>query len=380
MLRLLAIWFLITISFTILSQTYDTDFFQDPVKNERFDAGVPVFSGILLPLYSPEMKFSLGSAAVVTFKTRRNNPDLWHSSFPVLFAVNPDGSFRLDLKYESFWLDNLIIFNVDADYRKMIDNYWGTGMEHVENIQKGETTTEFRRNSFYLRPAALVKLVGKFYFGLSADFNRMTALNPADLMLEDPDILAFGTEIYSAGYGIIALYDTKDRYNPSAKGFYIKAGGTNYSDKLGSDYHFQQIAFDFRQFLPIIRPGSILALQLKTTLGIGDVPWAMMPQPGGPDDLRGYYQGKYRDRNAMVLIAEYRHLFLHKGNDTLSRHGIVYWLGGATVFHEISAIRNVILSTGIGYRYRLQPGITLRIDIGFGTENVGIYRGLNESF
>jgi len=61
-----------------------------------------------------------------------------------------------------------------------------------------------------------------------------------------------------------------------------------------------------------------LALQLKTSWCIGDTPWTVMPQLGGSSDLRGYYQGKYRDQAALILLSEYRHFFIHPGTELLS--------------------------------------------------------------
>jgi hypothetical protein len=380
MIRFCLIGFFVSLFVSLSAQSDETEFFRNPEKNERFDAGVPIFSGIVLPLYSPEMEFSFGATGVMTFKTRRNNPDLWHSVFPVYFSINPEGSFIIKVRHTSFWHDNLIMFDVDADYRKMTDNYWGTGMENADNVKKGKTTTEYQRKSYYLRPSVLLRVFNEFYIGLLTDINQTTVHDPAALMLEDPEVLNFGMDIFSAGLGVVALFDTRDKYLPSSSGMYIKAGGTMYSGILGSDYQFQQITVDYRHVLPIIRKGSLLALQLKTIWCIGDVPWSVMPQLGGPDDLRGYYQGQYRDKDAMIIQAEYRHFFMHIGDETLSRHGLIYWLGGGTVFRDIGKIKRVVLSTGIGYRYRFQPNICLRVDVGFGTENVGIYLGLNEGF
>jgi len=380
MLRLCIALFFIFSSVLLFSQESETSFFPTSEKNERFDAGAPIFSVMLLPVYSPEMGFSLEATGVVTYKTRRNNPYLWHSASPISFGINPEGSFKINFRHESYWFDNLIFIGIETDYRKMKDNYWGVGIEKANEIEKDESTTEYDRKSYYLHPVALIRVAGNLFTGLSSEIARIKAINPANLMLEDPEILTYGTDIFSAGLGIVAFYNRRNNQYPTSYGLSVKAEGIGYYKKLGSDYQYQQLTFDYRHFIPVIRKGSLLALQLKTSWCIGDVPWTAMPQPGGSSDLRGYYQGQYRDRAALILLAEYRHFFMHPGTESVSRHGFVYWLGGGTVFHKIVKINKAILNTGLGYRYRLQPGITLRIDIGFGTENVGIYLGLNESF
>jgi len=45
------------LSVLLYSQEPETNFFPASEKNERFDAGAPVFSGMLLPVFSPEMGF-----------------------------------------------------------------------------------------------------------------------------------------------------------------------------------------------------------------------------------------------------------------------------------------------------------------------------------
>ena len=101
---------------------------------------------------------------------------------------------------------------------------------------------------------------------------------------------------------------------------------------------------------------------------------------GSPNDLRGYYPGQFRDRSVSFLIIEYRHKFFDRGSIELSRHGMVFWIGGGTVFSAISEIKKFLPGMGLGYRYELQPGMNLRIDIGFGPQTMGVYLGFNEAF
>ena len=101
---------------------------------------------------------------------------------------------------------------------------------------------------------------------------------------------------------------------------------------------------------------------------------------GTPDDLRGVFYGQYRDKSAAVLQMEYRHTFSGNRSDGLSRHGFVFWIGSGTVFPEFSGLDKVLFNTGIGYRYEIQPNNNLRVDLGFGTENIGIFVNYAESF
>ncbi|MBN1599070.1 MAG: hypothetical protein JW894_12320 [Bacteroidales bacterium] len=101
---------------------------------------------------------------------------------------------------------------------------------------------------------------------------------------------------------------------------------------------------------------------------------------GGTNNLRGNHPGQFIDKSNLIFQLEYRHTFNRLFSDEFSRHGIVYWIGAGTIFDNISNINKAIFNTGFGYRYRLQPQINLRLDIGFGSNNFGIYTGLNEAF
>ena len=82
----------------------------------------------------------------------------------------------------------------------------------------------------------------------------------------------------------------------------------------------------------------------------------------------------------MFVLLEYRHRFNKIASMELSRHGMAFWIGGATVFSSSQSIKNPQANMGIGYRFELQPRMNLRIDIGFGTESAGLYLGFNEAF
>ena len=380
MLRSFSFLLLFCIPCLLHSQEPTDGFFRKLNKNERFDAGAPIFSGIIIPVYTPETDFSFHAAGAVTLKTKRNNSYLCHSVIPVSALVNPQQSLMLNLHPVLYWFDDRVLIDINTDYRNMKDNYWGIGSDKISSVEKGNFTTGYQRKSLLFQSRILFKITSGFYAGFASDIHSFKASNLADLMMEDPEILIYGTDIYSSGLGIVAFYDKRNPINPVVPGMYIEIKGVSFLKELNSDYNYQNIGFDYRHFIPIIRKGSVLGLQAKSSLNFGDVPWTDMPQSGGSTDLRGYYQGQYRDNHMLLFQTEYRHFFYRSETNKLSRHGFVFWLSGGTVFYGIKEIKNIILSTGAGYRYRMQPNVTLRIDVGLGTENAGIYLGLNEAF
>mgnify|MGYP001321778261 FL=1 len=67
---------------------------------------------------------------------------------------------------------------------------------------------------------------------------------------------------------------------------------------------------ELQQFVPILRANWVLAFRALGTVAYGrggdEVPFFMMPTLGGGDELRGFANRRFRDRNRLLLQAEYR--------------------------------------------------------------------------
>jgi outer membrane protein assembly factor BamA len=378
-LRIILIIVFTVAYFAAGAQEPGSSFYSDDIKNERYDAGAPFFSGALIPGYSPEMEFNFTGSLLLSFKTRRNNPYLSYSNFPAVISVTTRGDIFCTGLLTSFWFDDRFRFSLLTNYINRDDNYWGVGMDNAGSVSKGESTTAYHQEHFAVKPAFVLKIVNKLYAGILLNYVKTEATEINGLMLEDPAVNAYGTSISGTGLGVLVNYDTRDSKTLPVRGIMAGAEGLFYTDAL-SDYEYTVIELDYRQYTPAIREGSVLAWQVNARFGTSRIPWTDMPQLGSMNDLRGYYYGQYRDRSAGYLLVEYRHTFLRKSDLQLSRHGFVFWLGGGSAFDKISSIHSGIFSTGLGYRFQIQPQSNIRLDVGFGTEYVGIYLGFFEAF
>ncbi len=143
--------------------------------------------------------------------------------------------------------------------------------------------------------------------------------------------------------------------------------------------HLDVFQLDIRKFVKIVRPGSTLALQLKTKITNGNVPYPDLAFLGSPYDLRGYYLGHYRDRSMILGLAEYRYQFMKRSGE-LSRHGLVGWVGTGSIAPGPSSFSNWLPNAGFGYRFEVQPRMNVRAEIGFGKDSQGFYFSFNEAF
>ena len=96
--------------------------------------------------------------------------------------------------------------------------------------------------------------------------------------------------------------------------------------------------------------------------------------------MRGFYTGRYRDKNYIAAQAEYRFLPF----DFSKRIGASVFIASGAVAPSIGqfSIRNVLPSGGVGLRYLIFPkkDIFLRFDVGFTKEGPAFYIFSGEAF
>ena len=101
----------------------------------------------------------------------------------------------------------------------------------------------------------------------------------------------------------------------------------------------------------------------------GDVPLTDLSMVGSPFDLRGYYMGQYRDKNALMGLVEYRQM-INAGDETrfkkiLSRVGFATWVGLGTIDPDFKGMQELLPNFGAGLRIEVQPRMNFRLDLGY---------------
>jgi outer membrane protein assembly factor BamA len=125
--------------------------------------------------------------------------------------------------------------------------------------------------------------------------------------------------------------------------------------------------------------GESIVLAFRGTLRIsdGDVPFYALSQFGQRSDLRGYTNGKYRDRDLVAVQGEYRQRLT-------ARWGFVVFAGVGEVVPSLKDLNtdDLLASGGVGLRFRLskQNPVNLRFDWAYGKDGSATYVGINEAF
>ena len=90
--------------------------------------------------------------------------------------------------------------------------------------------------------------------------------------------------------------------------------------------------------------------------------------------MRGYYEGRYRDKHSMATQLELR-------QHVWRRNGIVARVGVGNVFHDSKSFKHLLPNYGIGYRWEFKKHVNVRLDYGRGRAGQsGFTFNINEAF
>ena len=122
--------------------------------------------------------------------------------------------------------------------------------------------------------------------------------------------------------------------------------------------------------------GAVIAYEYNVLMNWGDVPWCMMATIGNSYSMRGYYEGRYRDRNKMDTQVELR-------QHVWRRSGIAVWAGAGIIFDRFADMRpgHILPNFGVGYRWEFKKNVNVRLDFGVGKRGqTGFIFNINEAF
>lgn len=338
----------------------------------------------IAPSYSPETEWMLAGGGLITFKTQKDHL-LNLSSIPFSVGYSSNGSFSVRALNVIYWKGDKMRSIGEFQFRDMPDNYWGVGFHNGDTVPQSSATTAYTRNYWRFFQRLMFRTKGKLFVGLVIDLNQTRAKNLNERMLQDPDVILSGTDIFNTGVGLEVNYDTRDFVQNAYEGVYISGTFTAFSKFWGGNTQYNIFDFDYRQYLKIKRERRTLAWQVKSRFTFsGETPWTDKSMLGGLDNMRGYTMGRFRDDYMLFATAEYRHMFqrkkLNKKGNYNSRFGYVAWLGGGSVAPTYNKMTNWLPNAGLGLRAELQPRMNIRIDYGIARGEKGIYITFSEVF
>lgn len=342
------------------------DYFNDANKNKKhkkFD-----FSIIGGPHYSTDTKLGLGLVAAGLYRTNPNDTILPPSNVSLFGDVSTVGFYMLGIRGTHIFPQDKYRADYTVYFYSFPCDYWGMGYDMGND---DSNKSEMKRWQARIKGSFLFHLGSNFYIGPMVSYDYVIGKN-----VERPELLnGMDRHTWNLGAGFSAAYDSRDVLTYPHQGLYINLTQCFRPRFMGNDYAFSTTELQVDAYQKVWK-GAILAEDFRTMLNFGNPSWGMMALLGNSNSMRGYYEGRYRDKHKIEAQVELRqHIW--------KRNSLTVWVGAGTIFSKFSNIRSrhILPNYGLGYRWEFKKNVNVRLDYGFGKAGQsGFLFSINEAF
>jgi outer membrane protein assembly factor BamA len=315
--------------------------------------------------YSPETSTYIGVVSLFTLDlfddsiTRTSNAK-------VEFNYTWKKQYITDLGWEAYTRKEQYYLKGRLTFSRYPDLYYGLGENTSE---KDEISFDSRR--FVFDGCFLKALHPNIFMGIVLRHLQYHLLHYS------PDSFPQFPELEShtnSGIGIRLMIDKRNHLLNTTHGIY---GDINYTVNNSPAAYYHKIGFDGRYYHTFNEMHTVAA-RLLGAFTFNDAPFYDLALLGGDNQARGYYLGRFRDKNLVSLQSEYR-------GTLYRRWGYAFFGGTSKLFHDLSTtnLKNLKWNYGCGVRFMIdrKERTNLRIDYAFGNEGVsGLYISFGEAF
>jgi hypothetical protein len=319
---------------------------------------------------APETGFYFGAVALFNFKlfddtlTRNSNAKL-EFSYTLKRQIITRMEWLVTGKRNGWiWLGN-------NAFLKFPENIWSVGSRATAEEQYEANRIEMLNGYYY-------KVHDKWYAGPVQRLQRLYNISTKEGGLLFNKLLPGSEGGLSSGLGAGLFYDSRfNLLNAEAGAAFLSLRYLHFGKMWGSNYTFNTVEVDARHYIKGLKEMHIWALQTIGIFNAGHVPFRMMGLLGSDAIMRGYYQGRYRDKVYVATQQEYR-------MPVWRWLGVTAFTAVGQVAPDISSLSTKYLkgAAGIGLRIKVdkQENTNMRFDYAIGTAGGGFYVSFGEAF
>lgn len=316
--------------------------------------------------YSPETKFYIGAVTLFTFN---NVPDSLTrtSNASIEFNYTWNKQLIIETEWNYFFPREEWFTRGLVHFSKYPDLYYGIGFNTPETSE-----VIFQSNRFIFDVDVFKNLKNKMFLGLGFNYKSFGNIENLD------DTTIFYPELKDEnnfGMKVIFLKDARNHILSPTRGDYFEISN---AFNFGSSF-YSVISLDYGRYVGFgASKMHTLAGRFYHSSVLGEPPFYDYPVIGGDKYARGYYLGRFRDKNLSTLQLEMRnHLFWRLGISTFG--------GISVIYGKVNQIENESFkpNAGVGLRFLVDKneGTHLRFDYAVGANNQsGFYISFGESF
>ena len=311
--------------------------------------------------YSRSTSLGLAVMASGLYRLDKRNRNIPASNFSLYATASLTGFYRVGVKgCNIFKNDNQrIIYN--AEFYSQPTYFWGVGYDAAVS----NSSLRYLASRTIVDARFLQRVAKGLFVGVGADYNYHFGRFGGKRYASEEEFLARldGERVkYNAtGISLYVEFDTRDAIANPQRGVYIAVQGKvrpKGMNNIGATLWSANLVADYYQRL---WRGAVLAFDLRGEWNSKGTPWVYNATIGGTQAMRGYYAGRFNDLCAITLQAEFRQK-IFRG------FGAVAWGGAGNLFSSFGEFdwHETLPSYGVGLRYALRRGATIRLDYGFG--------------
>ena len=335
-----------------------------PKPDKKIDFGI-----IGGPHYASDTGLGLGLVASALYSTDRSDSTLEKSNASLYSDMTTKGFLMIGIRGNNIFPKK----RYRLDYRIYVYTFpsylWGFSYPQSDN---DDNKSKYSRTKFEVMARFLIPVNRYSYLGPIARYQYVHAYKLKD---QAPQLLeGLPKTVSDFGVGVSYTFDSRDFMLNASRGWFMQLDLTTNPTFLGNNNTYLSAELQLATYRKAWR-GAIIAGELHTRQSTGQVPWPMLADVGSSNRMRGYYEGRYRDKNVIDAQVELRQHIWH-------RNGIVLWLGAAEVLPRYSDMRfsRILPNDGVGYRWQFKKGVNVRLDYGFSRNGTGFIFNINEAF
>ena len=360
-----------------------TQFFEFTTNQKKLDAGEADYPNklVLAPIaaYEPNTSLGFGVGAKYLFKPQNASAATRTSNIPISVMYTLNNQFIFFSSYTVFFNEEKWLLKGNGIFSIFPQSYFGQGSLTTE-----AEVREISFNNLLFEPLLLRQIRPNWFLGGGLRYNTFRSVELYEPLGDLPEGTSLQDELGSTSVGLEGAFtiDSRDNVLNALTGTFLEFTHGVYGEVLGGTNEFMLSKLNFRQYYQPLenRPLDVLAVELYTRWSWNDTPPLETSMLGGNELLRGFQEGRFRDKYAFFAQAEYRW-------QAFERLGFVGFVGTGDVANNSSQLGfdRLKYSAGGGIRLKIVPSenLNIRFDyaFGFGTDSDrNFYLGIGEAF
>lgn len=306
------------------------------------------YSFMVVPSYSRLTNFGLSASVIGFYNNSKESNNAPPSSVSLTASASLTGAYSLGVAGENIFSSAAHRLKYSLALYSYPTDFWGVGYDAAMMLSSQSCTESAQRVAlgYYYSPIRTLSL------GTQIGFEHVhynTTLLPVH-----------GAS--ATNLSLIAEYDSRDSKTGPTKGIFLRVQGTILPKGLGSiDTTSTAVILSASGYCKLWQ-GAVLAAEAHGELRSKTTPWLFYSTAGDSNRMRGYYSGRFRDRNMVFAQVELR-------QKVWRGVGLAVWGGAGNWFgYSDFEWKHTLPTYGVGLRFSASERVNLRLDYGLGAK------------